>query len=316
METGTIYDTPEGKKLYEAQRLSVQELFVKQRDRKRANSSTDYAQTDKDELAALMKRQRDEVEALSKRQSTAPVPTDNTVEAKSVAEKKGQEHADALVDAAKSTWETMAGAATAAADYGADTLEAVKKKGVWNSAKESGQDWGSWLSEKVSDLTDGVSGTGGWQKIVGMIGGGVLAWLVSSMFGGGGMLGTIVFAVLAIPFAMMGKDFAQSMFGGGTASPTDGRSRERVAEAGMATQQAVSNPAPGMANSTTSVGATYTADQPPTAGNRDWLGSLVKELNPNFQPQVTLASYAPPSVQSFPAMQREAAVANLGRPGA
>lgn len=111
--------------------------------------------------------------------------------------------------------------------------KAAKETGSWlekntDTSKTKVGEWGESFRKSVKDLS-------GWDAL-GMGGAGIIGWMIGQVFGGGGLLGNALGAMLGFGLAgWMGRDFGntlRSAFGSDSSRPSqgDGRGHSRVQE--------------------------------------------------------------------------------------
>jgi hypothetical protein len=273
--------SPDREKFYkeEAQR------FILQLDREYGKTPTDAQKAERRKKAQAFNA--DQIERIQAELGPAvSAETKSKAAANTSAEQLGKDTAAALKRAAEATAKTAWNGAAAVVGLGGDFIESVQENGLFGAGKKIGA--GAW--DKLTGLFEDFD----WKKGLGMAGGGVLAWLISSMFGGGGWMGTIVFALLAIPMAIMGKDMASKWLGSDSAAPKkDGPSQQ------LARGQEVPQRGNGMVASQTSIGAVNGAPLSPeqVADNNAWIQAL---LNDGTRMQVASATPAQPQAPLAP----------------
>lgn len=244
-------------------RQEVNALQKSWAQRRAANPGKEFKEEEKTEFAAFLKKQNEEAQReLAPRIEQAKKST--PASGGKSAEERGKEAGDTIAEAGNGALLTMQKGMATTLGLGEDFVDSVKENGLYGAGKKAGKGVWEWFSGLFEDIGEGDGS--GWKKLLGMAGGGLLAWLASSMFGGG-WLGTVIFALLAIPFALMGRNFVAGL---GSGDSDAGKSRDEP-ERGRGQSREVSADAPtrdtrvamGGVN-TTSIGSVQTPgeDQP------------------------------------------------------
>ncbi len=110
----------------------------------------------------------------------------------------------------KAAYGAAEGAVKAVNDTVSSAINGTQKDTpIQDTVKNVAKNTGDFLSDLWAKAKNGVKDLSAWE-IGGMAGGALLAWVIGNAFGGGGILGTVISALLVIPMAMGGRDIFKS----------------------------------------------------------------------------------------------------------